>query len=74
MVTRAYLLQESPVPSPPKLFLDQKVVPFLINLAGAVEAQLEAIAVQARARPAAALAVAFASGCVLDTVLRQRRR
>ena len=74
MVSRAYLLDEPSPPSAAKVLLDLKVTPFLINLAALAEAPLETVAVQARARPIAWLAAAFASGCLLDRVFRQPRR
>ncbi len=72
MVNRSYLLQEPPPPSASKLVFDLKVVPFLVNIAALVETQLEGFAVQARARPLPALAAAFASGCLLDALIRPR--
>ena len=74
MVTQAYLLHEPPGPSRQVVFLHQKMLPFLINVVGAVEQQLESLAVQARARPMAALATSFATGCLLATVTPRRRR
>jgi hypothetical protein len=73
MVTKNYMLKKPQGPSAPKLFLDQQVVPALIDAAGAVEGVLETIAVRSRAAPFSALGAALGTGALLSMVLLSRR-
>ncbi len=74
MVSKAYLLEKPSPPSVAKLFLDQQVVPALINGVGAIEQGLERVAVAARATPLAALVVALGLGCLLRASLGSAKR
>jgi len=47
-----YMLKKPSGPSAPKLFLDQRVVPFGVNVAGALEAGLYRFADRTGIRPA----------------------
>ena len=74
MVSRTYLLaKDGPPSSPPKIFLDQTIVPALINAAGEGEAMLERLAVRTRAAPIPAVAAAFGVGVFLSILLMRRR-
>ncbi len=73
MVTKAYLLDKAPPPAW-QHFVDLTVFPIVIDAAGAVEAQFEAVAVRARRSPLAALGFAFGLGCLLAAMLGGLRR
>ena len=74
MVSKAYLLEKPAPPSAGKLFRDQRLVPLMIDTAGAVEQGLERVAVIARAAPLASLAVALNVGWMLRTVLAKTKQ
>ncbi len=65
MVSKAYLLERPPPPFKAKRFMDQRVVPLLIDAAGAVEGRLEELAVAARRAPLCSFGLAVAVGFVL---------
>ena len=73
MVSRAYLLEKPGGPSKPKLFLDQTVVPLLINAAGAVEGVLELVAVRTRKLPIRTLGTALGIGTLTALLTVSRR-
>jgi hypothetical protein len=72
MVSPNYLLQRSGTPSTATAFFTQKIVPWLIDAAGSMEAALERIAVRSRKSPGTALGVAFGVGVLLAFQLRRR--
>ncbi len=73
MVDRDYMLKKGAGPSAPKVFLDQTIVPALINAAGAVEGVLERVAVRVRRMPVAALAAAVGTGTLVTLLAVPRR-
>ncbi len=73
MVSRAYLLDKPGGPSTPKLFLDQTIMPILINAAGAVEGLLERVAVRTRKRPIHTLGAALGLGTLTMLLAVPRR-
>ena len=73
MIDPGYMLAKPTRPSPAKVFLDNEVIPALIDAAGGVEAVVERIAVEVRRRPAGGLAVAFLVGCGLGLIPRGPR-
>jgi hypothetical protein len=73
MVSPSYLLTKHDTrPHSPKIFLDQTIVPALVNAAGDLEGMLERIAVRAKAAPIAAVATAFGLGVLLSIALVRR--
>jgi hypothetical protein len=74
MVSKAYLLEKPAAPSAGKLFLDQHLIPLMIDAAGAVEQELERVAGIARAAPLASLAAALGVGWILRTVLAKTKQ
>lgn len=73
MVNSTYMLARPAPPSPPKLFLDQQVIPALIDLAGAVEAGLERVATWTRCAPVPSVAAAFTAGILFAWFAARRR-
>ncbi len=73
MVGREYLLHKPAPPSSAKVVFDQRVVPAMIDMAGAVEAVLERLAVRTRSAPGPVLATAFSLGLALSLVAVRRR-
>jgi hypothetical protein len=69
MVHVGYLIDNPGPPSALKRFLNQRLVPPAIDAAGAVESALYELGEQARARPAASLAVAGLLGLVAGTLV-----
>lgn len=69
MVTRAYMLEQPKAPSAIKQFFDLSVMPVMIDAVGSVEMALEAVAVQGRQRPVAAIGLALGVGCGLGMLL-----
>jgi hypothetical protein len=69
MVSKVYLLEKPPPPSRAKRFMDQRVVPLLIDAAGAVEGRLEELAVTARRAPLCSFGLAVAMGFVLKKLV-----
>jgi len=55
-ISRDYLLKKPPGPSAPKLFLDTRVIPLIVNIAGGAEVALDRTAVRSGIRPAVILA------------------
>lgn len=51
-VGRDYLLKKPARPSAPKLFLDRRVVPLAVNIAGGLEVALDRASVRTGIRPA----------------------
>jgi hypothetical protein len=74
MVTQAYLLHRPPPPSNPKRFLDQQVIPALIDAAAAVEAQIETAANTTRRNPLLACGAMLAIGWLVGGMHGSRRR
>ena len=66
-VNRDYMLKKSSGPSGPKVFLDQVVVPGLVNGVGAVEGGVERLAAAARRNPLLAVGLVAGAGLVLAT-------
>jgi hypothetical protein len=71
MVSLAYLLKP---PSAIHRFVNQRALPVLIDAAGAVELQLEQVAIAARTAPLACLVVAAGAGYLARTLLGNRNR
>ncbi len=65
MVTRTYLLDKPPAPSPAARFVHWNVEPVVINGLGAAEARIERLAEAIRRMPLRALGVALALGMLL---------
>jgi hypothetical protein len=62
MVTDSYMLNKRPPPASVKSFIDEDVIPALIDLTAGVEAAAEFLAVAARRYPLTMLALAFGAG------------
>ena len=74
IIGRDYLLRKPAGPSAPKLFLDTRVVPVAVNMAGAVEVALDRAAARTGVRPALIVAGATtALALVVLGLLRNRR-
>jgi hypothetical protein len=73
MVTRSYLLEKPTAPSAAMRSFHWTAVPALINGLGALEGQLECIALAVRQSPARTLGAALALGMVLARVPGARR-
>ena len=56
IIGRDYLLKKQAGPSRPKLFLDTRVVPWAVNLAGGLEVALDRASSRTGVRPAVILA------------------
>ena len=75
MVSQAYMLEKSPPPSALEWFIDEQVVPAMIQAAGAIEGVLEVVAQRTRQQPATALSLAAGFGVLLFVITwRPRRR
>ena len=74
MVNKSYMLATKPAASEVKLFVDQRLIPVGINLAGSVEGLLERVAVRARQRPATAVGATFATAMLLSMLTRRLLR
>ncbi len=72
MVTRSYLLEKPNGPSATLRYLHWNAVPPVINALGAIEGQLEHVAVSVRQSPARALTAALTFGLVLGLLPRRR--
>lgn len=64
-VSRDYLMKQPSGPSAPKLFLDTRVVPRAVNIAGAMEVALDRAATRTGLRPAVLLAGGSAAACLM---------
>ena len=62
MVTDSYLLDKRPPPASVRSFIDEDVIPAMIDLAAGVETASEFLAVAARRYPLTMLAFAFGAG------------
>jgi hypothetical protein len=71
-ITRNYVLHKPPPPGPWKVYLDQDVMPKVINAVTSVELGVERVAIEARKRPVAALGAALGLGYMLGVALRRR--
>jgi predicted secreted protein len=74
MVTSRYALQKPRAPSPAARYLHWNAVPSIINALGAIEAQVERLAVTVRRAPAPTLAAAFTAAFVLALLPRPPSR
>ncbi|MCR0984267.1 hypothetical protein [Roseomonas populi] len=75
IIGRDYLLKKPAGPSAPKLFLDTKVVPFAVNVAGGLEVALDRASVRTGIRPSVILAgVTGVLSFALLRLLRNRNR
>lgn len=73
MVQPHYMLAKPPGPSRPMVFLNQSVVPALIDASAAAEGAAERLAVFARRSPLVALVAAIGAGAVLSALVRRGR-
>lgn len=73
MIGPRYMLHKPSGPSAPKVFLDQKVVPAMIDASGALEGVLERVAVAARRMPIATLAASLGIGTLVTLLTVPRR-
>lgn len=72
-IGRDYMLKKPAGPSAPKLFLDTKIVPLAVNIAGGVEVALDRASVRTGVRPSVILAgVTGILSLVLLRLLRHR--
>jgi hypothetical protein len=74
MVSRNYLLKQPAAPSPGKVFIDQAVIPALIDAAAAVEQQLERVATGVRNAPILGMGVACGVGWLASRAARPATR
>lgn len=75
VIGRDYLLKKPVRPSAPKMFLDTRVVPLAVNIAGELEVALDRASVRTGIRPAVILtSVTGVVFLALFRVLRSRRR
>jgi hypothetical protein len=68
IIGRDYLLKKPHGPSAPKLFLDTRVIPAAVNIAGGLEVALDRAAVRTGIRPAVILL--SVAGMLSFTLLR----
>ncbi len=73
MVSKTYMLDRPPRPSPLKEYFDQQVIPAALNAVAPVEAALYRVSERARARPGAALLGALVLGYGLRWIAGHRR-
>lgn len=73
MVSSAYMLDKPKTKAPTAVFVDQRIVPALIDAAAAIEGLIERVGVRTRAAPSGPLAAAFCAGALLAAVSRSRR-
>ena len=72
-VGRDYLLEKPRGPSAPKLFLDTKVVPLIVNVASGLEVALDRAAARSGLRPAVIVAgVTGALSLIFFRLVRKR--
>ncbi len=74
MVSSDYMLKKPSRPSAPRLLLDQRVLPALIDLAGGVEARLERIAARTRLLPLTGLSAGLGIGLLAGLLAVPPRR
>ena len=72
MVSDKYMLHDPGPPTRARLFLDQRLIPGLVDVLAGGEAVLERLAVRVRAAPLLAVMVAATIGAA--TAAAQRRR
>jgi len=72
-VGRDYMVKKTTGPSVPKLFLDTRIIPRLVNTAGGAEVLLDRVATRTGLRPLLILAGA-AGGVALFAIGALRRR
>ncbi len=72
-VGRDYLLNKPSPPSASKLFLDQQIVPLVVNAAGALEVALDRASVRTGIRPAAIVAGSLGLLSLAAVYLLRRR-
>ena len=73
IIGRDYLLKKPAGPSVPKLFLDTRVVPLAVNMAGGLEVALDRASARTGVRPAMILAgIMSLMSLVLFGLLRNR--
>ncbi|MEG3164781.1 hypothetical protein U1701_09265 [Sphingomonas sp. PB2P19] len=72
-VGRDYLLKQPSGPSAPKLFLDTRIIPGAVNLAGGFEVALDRIAKRTGLRPAMIFTGGIAAACFVIFGLRRPR-
>ena len=74
IIGRDYLLKKPSGPSEPKLFLDTKLVPLVVNMAGRLEVALDRVSVRTGLRPAVVLTglAGLASMVLLGMVRRAK--
>lgn len=73
MVTRAYMTEKPSPPGTVHRLLDQRAIPALIDVAGAVEALVERLAVATRRAPATVLVTGCLAGLLLGRLVLRRR-
>ncbi|MGI4953340.1 MAG: hypothetical protein ACRYGM_16170 [Janthinobacterium lividum] len=69
MVDQSYMLKQGAPTSAPRRYLDQTVLPVMIDLAGDVEAGLEQVAIATKRHPIVAMGAAVVTGAALCTLL-----
>jgi hypothetical protein len=69
MVDQSYMLKKGAPTSLPKRYLDQTVLPVMIDLAGDLEAGLEQVAIATKRHPIVAVGAAVITGAALCTLL-----
>lgn len=74
MVTKAYMLDKPPGPSEAQRWLDQVLVPGMVNAVAPVEAALYRVSDRARRAPLTALGAALACGYLLRGLTAPRGR
>ena len=74
MVSKSYMLEKKRPPSELRLVIDQRLIPAAIDVAGAIEAALERVAVRARQQPATAVGAALTGAATLAIVTRRLLR
>ncbi len=73
MVSKRYMLHDPGPPTPAKVFVDQQVIPTVIDALAGGEALLERLAGRIRAAPLLAVVVAGCIGAAAGTT-RSRRK
>jgi hypothetical protein len=73
-VGRDYMLEKPPGPSLPKWFIDTRIIPIGVNIAGSLEVALDRAAARTGLRPSVILVGAVGLACVgLAGAMRRSR-
>lgn len=72
-IGRDYLMKQPSRPSAPKLFLDTRIIPAAVNVAGSLEVALDRAAMRTRLRPVVILTGGVVAGAFAALSLWRKR-